>query len=157
MTVQIVRPILRGPRAGLAAAHPRAVTAGSDVLAAGGNGVDAAIAAAAVLAVVTPDACGLGGDALLLVRAGGEPPVAFLGAAALPRRPIRPITVYGPASAGVPGAVAAWCAAHDAFGRLPLAEVLAPSIELAVGGYPASARLVHPRARRRHRIRAGRE
>lgn len=148
----IVRPLLRGPRSAIAAAHPLAVAAGSDVLAAGGNALDAAIAAAAALAVVTPDACGLGGDALLIVRRAGEPPVAFLGAAALPRRPLLPITAYGPASAGVPGAVAAWCAAHARFGRLPLAGVLAPSVELAGAGFPASAGLIDALRRRRERI-----
>lgn len=151
----IVRPLLRGPRSAIAAAHPLAVAAGSDVLAAGGNALDAAIAAAAALAVVTPDACGLGGDALLIVRRAGESPVAFLGAAALPRRPLLPITVYGPASAGVPGAVAAWCAAHARFGRHALADVLAPSVELAAGGFPASAGLIEALSRRRERLQAG--
>jgi gamma-glutamyltranspeptidase / glutathione hydrolase len=155
MSVRIVRPLLRGPRSAVTAAHPLAVAAGSDVLAAGGNALDAAIAAAAALAVLTPDACGLGGDALLLVQARGEPPVAFLGAATVPRRPILPITVYGPASAGVPGAVAAWCAAHARFGRLPLAGVFTPSVELAAEGFPVSAGLTDALARRRERLQAG--
>jgi len=155
MSVRIIRPLLRGPRSGIAAAHPLAVGAGTDVLAAGGNALDAAVAAAAALAVLTPDACGLGGDALLLVSAPGEPPVAYVGAAAVPERPILPVTVYGPASAGVPGAVAAWCEAHARFGRLPLASVLAPSVELASRGFPVSAGLTSALARRRARLRAG--
>ncbi len=155
MSVRIVRPLLRGPRAGIAAAHPLAVGAGTDVLAAGGNALDAAVAAAAALAVLTPDACGLGGDALLLVQAPGEPPVAYVGGAAMPRRPILPVTVYGPASAGVPGAVAAWCEAHARFGRLPLASVLAPSVELAAGGFPVSAGLTSALERHRERLEAG--
>ena len=155
MSVRIIRPLLRGPRSGIAAAHPLAVGAGTDVLAAGGNALDAAVAAAAALAVLTPDACGLGGDALLLVSAPGEPPVAYVGAAAVPERPILPVTLYGPASAGVPGAVAAWCEAHARFGRLPLASVLAPSVELASRGFPVSAGLTSALARRRARLRAG--
>lgn len=155
MSVRSIRPLLRGPRSGIAAAHPLAVSAGSDVFAAGGNALDAAVAAAAALAVVAPDACGLGGDALLLISQPGEPPVAFVGAAAVPGRPILPVTVYGPASAGVPGAVAAWCQAHARFGRLPLASVLAPSVELASHGFPVSAGLTSALARRRPRLQAG--
>lgn len=155
MSVRIVRPLLRGPRSAIAAAHPLAVSAGSEVLAAGGNALDASVAAAAALAVVAPDACGLGGDALLLVQESGEPPTAYVGAAALPRRPILPVTVYGPASAGVPGAVAAWIEAHARFGRLPLADVLAPSIELALGGFPVSEGLAGALGRRRERLQTG--
>src|SRR3954447_20772386 len=69
MTTRLPRPLLRGCRGGVVAGTPLAVTAGDDVLRAGGNAVDAAVAAAAALAVVAPDQCGLGGDALLLVRA----------------------------------------------------------------------------------------
>jgi len=155
MSVRIIRPLLRGPRSGIAAAHPLAVAAGIDVLAAGGNALDAAVAGAAALAVLTPDACGLGGDALLLVSEPGEPAVAYVGAAAVPSAPILPVTAYGPASAGVPGAVAAWCEAHARFGRLPLASVLAPSVELASRGFPVSAGLTSALARRRARLQAG--
>ncbi|MEO8967619.1 MAG: gamma-glutamyltransferase [Solirubrobacteraceae bacterium] len=157
MSVSIARPLLRGPRAALAAAHPLAVAAGADVFAAGGNAVDAAVAAAAALAVLCPDACGLGGDALMLVSAEGEPPLAYLGAAAVPAEPLRPVTLYGPASAGVPGAVAAWCEAHARFGRLALAEVLAPSVTLAERGFPASDWLSGALARRRERLTVGAE
>ena len=73
----------------------------------------------------------------------------------MPQRPILPVTVYGPASVGVPGAVAAWCEAHGRFGRLPLARVLAPSVELAAGGFPVSAGLTSALARRRERLQAG--
>ena len=71
----------------MVAAHPLAVTAGDDVLRLGGNAVDAAVAAAAALAVVAPDQCGLGGDALLLVREPDGAVAAYVGAAALPQRP----------------------------------------------------------------------
>jgi gamma-glutamyltranspeptidase / glutathione hydrolase len=147
--VALPRPLLRGPRSAVVAAHPLAVAAGADVAAAGGSAVDAAVAAAAALAVVAPEACGLGGDALLLVDEPGEAPVAYVGAAAAPRRPILPITRAGPASAGVPGAVAAWCAAHARFGRLALGDVLAPATRLAADGFPVSAQLADALGRRR--------
>ncbi len=139
VTVVLPRPLLRGPRSAVVAAHPLAVAAGIDVAAAGGSAVDAAIAAAAALAVVAPDACGLGGDALLLLDVPGEGPTAYVGAAAAPRDPLLPITRTGPASAGVPGAVAAWCAAHARHGRLALGDVLEPAARLAAAGFPVSA------------------
>ena len=148
MTLALHRPLLRGPSSAVVAAHPLAVAAGMEVSAAGGTAVDAAVAAAAALAVVAPEACGLGGDALLLVDVPGTRPVAFLGAGAAPRAPILPIERSGPASAGVPGAVAAWCGAHARLGALPLADVLAPAVRLAVAGFPVSAQLAAGLARR---------
>lgn len=148
MTVALPRPLLRGPRTAVVAAHPLAVTAGADVAAAGGSAVDAAVAAAAALAVVAPEACGLGGDALFLVDVPHEGPVAYVGAAAAPRRAILPITTAGPGSIGVPGAVAAWCAAHARFGALALADVLAPAARLAREGFPVSAQLASALGRR---------
>ena len=65
------------------------------------------------------------------------------------------MTVHGPGSAGVPGAVAAWCEAHARFGRLPLAEVLAPSVDLAAGGFPVSAGLTDAVARQGERLQTG--
>ena len=82
MTVALPRPLLRGGRSAVVAAHPLAVSAGLEVAAAGGNAVDSAVAAAATLAVVTPEACGVGGDALMLVDVPGAEPAA----AADPRR-----------------------------------------------------------------------
>ena len=116
MTTRLPRPVLRGCRGGVVAAHPLAVTAGDDVLRLGGNAVDAAVAAATALAVVAPDQCGLGGDALLLVREADGAVTAYVGAAALPQRPILPVTTHGPASAGVPGSVAAVRRARQASG-----------------------------------------
>ena len=65
------RPLVRGSRGVVACGHPLAAGAAVGVFAEGGNAVDAALAAAAVLSVVLPDACGLGGDSLALVRQGG--------------------------------------------------------------------------------------
>lgn len=126
-----------------------ASVAGVRVLAAGGSAVDAAVAASAALAVTTQHMCGMGGDLWALVHhRDGAPPAALdaSGAAgsgsdpdglraegwtAMPfRGDIR--------STPVPGCVDGWTALHDRFGRLPLGEVLAPAVELAERGFPAS-------------------
>lgn len=141
-------PLARGPRGAVVAPHDLATGAGLRVLARGGSAVDAAIATNAVLAVVLPSGCGLGGDAFWLVwdpaerglvglngsgRApAGADPVA-LRARGLERLPRR-----GPLSVTVPGAVRSWGDAHARWGRLPRADVLADAIELSAGGFPAS-------------------
>jgi len=144
-----------GPRSGLrgmvAAADQLAASAGIDALARGGSAADAAVAAGAVMAVVGPHLCGLGGDALAMVSAPGAPPTALLaigragagsdaarlraeGHSAMPLRgDIR--------SVQVPGAVDGWVALHERHGRLPLPQVLAPAIELAEEGFAASIML----------------
>ncbi len=154
MTVALPPPLLRGRRSAVVAAHPLAVSAGLEVAAAGGNAVDSAVAAAATLAVVAPEACGLGGDALMLVDVPGAEPVGYIGAAATPRRPLLPVTEHGPASAGVPGAVAAWCEAHARHGVAELGDVLSGAVRLADEGFPVSAQLQAALERRAARLAA---
>lgn len=130
----------------IATAHPLASQAGLDVLAQGGNAVDAAIAAAAVLGVAQPMMSGLGGDSFILIRSGrsgairsinasGPAPRAqsleWVGRAGLTRLPDR-----GMLSASVPGAVAAMCTAHQHFGggRHSLKALLQPAIRHAADG-----------------------
>jgi gamma-glutamyltranspeptidase/glutathione hydrolase len=133
--------------------HALASAAGVDVLRAGGSAVDAAIATSAALSVVYPHMCGVGGDAFWLVYDAGTQRVRYLdgggraaasasldwfatrGLAEIPFRGIAPATVT------TPGAVASWCAAHDAYGRLPLARDLASAIGYAGDGFPVTARL----------------
>ena len=125
--------------------------AGVAVLRAGGSAADAAVATSAVLAVTTQHMCGMGGDLFAVVhhrrgapavlnasgRAGsGADPDRLLaeGATTMPfRRDIR--------SVPVPGCVDGWLALHERFGRLPLADVLAPAIDAAERGFPASPTL----------------
>ncbi len=117
------------------------------MLAAGGHAVDAAIATNAVLAVVMPNACGVGGDAFWLVWAAAEArqhalngsgrSAAGVDADALRAGGLRTLPRRGPLSVSVPGAVRSWGDAHERFGRLSRAAVLAPAIELAGGGFPA--------------------
>jgi gamma-glutamyltranspeptidase/glutathione hydrolase len=129
------------------APHHLASTAGLSILRAGGSAVDAAIATNAVLGVVMPSGCGLGGDAFWLIwdattghqlalNGSGRAPAGAdpdgLRAAGLRTVPLR-----GPLSITVPGAVRSWGEAHRRFGRLSLAAILAPAIELAGEGFPA--------------------
>ena len=139
----------------IAAANPHAVDAGHAILARGGSAVDAAIAAQLVLNLVEPQSSGIGGGAFMLVHdAKRRRLVAYDGretapAAAKPGRFLdragQPLAfreaVIGGHAVGVPGTVALLEAVHRAHGRLPWAELFAPAIALARGGFPVSPRL----------------
>ncbi|MDQ6696860.1 MAG: gamma-glutamyltransferase [Actinomycetota bacterium] len=122
--------------------------AGVELLRAGGNAVDAAIATSAALAVTTPHMCGMGGDLFALVHDTNGSPAALnasgrAGSGADPDRlrgeghhemPFRDDV----RSAPVPGCVDGWVALHERFGRRHLADVLAPARALATEGFLAS-------------------
>lgn len=121
---------------------------GVDLLRRGGSAVDAAVGANAVLAVVAPHLCGMGGDLWALVHEGRGEPAAldsagFAGSGADPDR-VRSqghesIPLRGHiGSVTVPGAVDGWCALHQRFGRLPLELVLAEAIRMAGEGFAAT-------------------
>ena len=126
--------------------HPLGAQAGLGMLHKGGNAVDAAIAAAAVMTVCEPVSNGLGSDAFCILwdgkelhglNASGRAPQAWTpayfrakyGADAKtpPKRGFDSVTV--------PGAVSAWVALSDRFGKLPFADLLAPAIDIAERGY----------------------
>jgi gamma-glutamyltranspeptidase/glutathione hydrolase len=133
--------------------HSLASAAGVDVLRAGGSAVDAAIATSAVLAVTYPHMTGLGGDAFWLIHEGATGEVKYLNGggkacagaslASLDARGLSEIPLRGivPATLTVPGAVASWTAAHDAYGKLPLSRVLEGAISYARDGFPVTGRL----------------
>ncbi len=133
--------------------HALASQAGVDVLRAGGSAVDAAIATSATLSVVYPHMTGIGGDAFWLIHEGASGRVRYLnggGAAAAAAdidafhaRGLSEIPLRGmlAASLTVPGAVASWCAAHAAYGRLGLERVLQAATGYARDGFPVTARL----------------
>ena len=117
-------------------------------MAAGGSSVDGAIAANAVVGVVRPTDCGIGGDLFALVhepgtrapavldasgRAGSGASAADMRAGGHARMPSR-----HPATVTVPGCVDGWVALGERFGKLPLADLLAPAIGLATDGFPVS-------------------
>ena len=124
----------------VASEHPLASQAGAMVLAQGGHAVDAAIAANAVMGVVCPMMCGVGGDLFAIVcehdgtlhgvNASGWAP-ARLTPELLESRGESGMPQSGVHSVTVPGAVAGWSLLLDRFGRVPLARLLEPAIALA--------------------------
>jgi gamma-glutamyltranspeptidase / glutathione hydrolase len=128
-----------------------ASSTGATVLRAGGSAADAAVAASAVLAVVAPHMCGMGGDLVALIHTTAGPPDTLVasgrsGSGADPE-PLRAGGLTRPAFRGdiravpIPGCVDGWIALHERFGRLPLTDVLADAIRLADQGFPVSALL----------------
>ena len=137
--------------------HPLAAQAGLRMLLAGGSAVDAAIAAAAMLTIVEPVSCGLGSDAFAILwdgkalhglNASGTAPQAWNldyfrskygeDAHGNPKRPTR-----GWDAVTVPGAVSAWAALHERFGKLPFADVLEPAAEIAERGHTVAPIVAH--------------
>ncbi|HEX7951191.1 MAG TPA: gamma-glutamyltransferase family protein [Candidatus Limnocylindrales bacterium] len=144
--------LARGARGAVVAPHALATAAGLRILAAGGHAVDAAIATNAVLAVVMPNGCGLGGDAFWLVwdEAAGEQ-VGLNGSGWAPagcdpdrlrEQGIDRIPLRGPLPVTVPGAVRSWAEAHRRWGRLSREAVLGPAVEQASVGFPAWVGLI---------------
>jgi gamma-glutamyltranspeptidase / glutathione hydrolase len=129
--------------------HPAATRAGVATLKAGGNAVDAAVAANAVLAVVYCHSCGIGGDAFALVWEPGEQRLhGFNGSGRAPAgltiRRVRDeghqqMPLRGPLTITVPGAVDAWARLLERFGRRSLADCLDHAIGLAADGYKLTA------------------
>jgi len=127
----------------VATSQPLAAQAGLRMLARGGNAVDAAIAAAATLAIVEPVGNGLGADCYALVwdgarlhglDASGPAPAAW-NPDYFRRRHQGSMPARGWDSVTVPGAVAGWAALHERLGSLPFATLLEPAIEYAERGY----------------------
>lgn len=153
----MLRPDLTGRLGAVAAAHPLAVAAGTRLLQEGGTAVDAAIAAQAVLCVVMPNACGLGGDGLSLIADPDGLVTAVNGTGASPAAdpPGRRAHDAG-ASVTVPGLVDAWATVTRRWGSRPLADTLAPAIALAADGVAADGELVAAaRAHRGRLLRGG--
>jgi gamma-glutamyltranspeptidase/glutathione hydrolase len=136
-------------RSGLVAtSHPLAALAGLDVLKQGGSAVDAAIAANAVLGVVEPMSCGIGGDLFAIVwdaktsklhglNASGRSPYA-IHRGLFPKSKDAQIPESGPLSWSVPGCVAGWDDLRQRFGRLAFEKSLAAAIDYAENGFPVS-------------------
>src|SRR5512137_658343 len=131
----------------VATSNPLAVAAGLQVLQAGGNAADAAIATAAALNVTEPTSTGLGGDAFaLFYEASSRRVYALNGSGRAPQALTlerlskegleKALPPYHPYTVTVPGACAAWCDLTGRFGRLSMGDILAPARRLAEEGFP---------------------
>jgi gamma-glutamyltranspeptidase / glutathione hydrolase len=142
------RSTVYAPRAAAATSQPLATTTALEIMAAGGNAIDAAIAAAAVLNVVEPHMTGMGGDVFALVwdadqgklegmrsigRAG-----SLISREELVARGRERMPGTGPESVTVPGSLAGWAELLERHGTLSLEEALAPAIRLAEEGFPVT-------------------
>lgn len=147
------RSTIHGVNGAAATSHPAATIAALDLLKAGGNAVDAAVAAAAVQAVVEPGSTGVGGDVFCLYCKGGEGDViGYNGSGAAPsglspetfaKAGLKEIPLTSPHAVTIPGAIEAWDRLVRDHGRKTLAEILAPAINYAENGYVVSPRVAH--------------
>jgi gamma-glutamyltranspeptidase/glutathione hydrolase len=132
----------------VAASQPLAASAGAQILERGGNAIDAAIAANAVMGLVEPHMNGIGGDLFVMyyeaktgavhgLNAGGWSP-SGLTPSLLKSKGFRTVPATGIYSVTVPGTVAGWAALQGRFGTKPLSELLAAAIFYAEDGFPVS-------------------
>lgn len=131
-----------------ATSQPLATQVALDILKQGGNAVDAAIAANAMLGLVEPTGNGIGGDLFAIVwdakskqlyglnASGRSPKSLTLGY--FKEHGMVSIPSYGPLPVSVPGAVDGWFELHGKFGSLPMTSILAPTIQYAKQGFPVS-------------------
>ncbi len=131
-----------------ATSQPLATQVALDILKAGGNAIDAAIAANATLGLVEPTGCGIGGDLFAIVwfadsgklfglNASGRSPKS-LELAYFKDKNMDHIPSRGPLPVSVPGCVDGWYELHGKFGHLPMEEILSPAINYAKEGFPVS-------------------
>jgi len=136
-------------RNGMAAtSQPLATQVALDILKKGGSAMDAAIAANAVLGLVEPASCGIGGDIFAIVwDAKEEKLYGFNGSGRAPKslaieyfmdRDMKYVPLYGPLPVSVPGCVDGWFVLHQKFGKLPMEELLQPAINYGREGFPVS-------------------
>lgn len=131
-----------------ATSQPLATQVALDIMKSGGNAIDAAIAANAMLGLVEPTGNGIGGDIFAIVwDAKNEELIGLNGsgrsAQSLTRQwfidnGLSKIPSHGPLPVTVPGAVDGWFMLHERFGKLPMEELLAPTIKYAESGFPVS-------------------
>jgi len=141
------------PHAMAATSHPLATQIALDTMRRGGSAVDAAIAANAALGLMEPTGNGIGGDLFAIVWDARSGKLHGLNASGRSPRSLtreyfveqghEKIPSYGPLPVSVPGAVDGWFELHGRFGRLPMAEILAPTIRYAREGHPVHELIAH--------------
>src|SRR5919199_1371540 len=154
------RPTVVAQHGMVAAGHPLAAEAGMRILKAGGNAIDAAMATWAVQGEVEPGMTGLGADMFVLIYLAKTGEVKFVnGTGFAPAaatidfyKSKGGIPDQGPLSISVPGAVGGAEYAVKNYGTKPLAEVLAPAIEIAEQGFPITAALAQGLASGRDKL-----
>lgn len=131
-----------------ATSQPLATQAAIDILQKGGNAIDAAIAANAVLGVVEPTGCGIGGDLFAIIWSSEKQKLYGLNASGRSPRSLKMdyfkkngyqfIPATGPLPVSVPGCVDGWYEMHELFGRIPMRDILQPAINYARNGFPVT-------------------
>ena len=136
-----------------ATSHPLATQAAIDVLKNGGNAIDAAIAANAILGLMEPTGCGIGGDLFAIIWIDKDKRLYGLNASGpapknisiekLKKRNINKIPAYGPLPVTVPGAVAGWTELHKKFGSMPFEKLFDQAIWYAENGFPVTETIAY--------------
>lgn len=138
--------VLEAPSAMVTSGSPLASDVGRDIMKAGGNAIDAAVAVGFALAVTHPEAGNIGGGGFMVIRLADGTAATIDYRETAPAAATRDMylddkgeptdrSIYGHLAAGVPGAVAGMLEAHRRFGKLPLKRILAPAIALARDGF----------------------
>jgi gamma-glutamyltranspeptidase / glutathione hydrolase len=142
------RSVVMAPHGMVATSHPLAAQVGLEILRKGGNAVDAAIATNAAIGLMQPMSCGIGGDLYAIVWDAKTSTMHGLNASGrspyrasrdyFARKSLKEIPLHGPLSWSVPGCVDGWAELHKRFGKLALADILAPSIAYGEQGFPVT-------------------
>ena len=147
------RSAVVAPEAMAATSHPLATQIALDTMRRGGNAIDAAIAANAALGLMEPTGNGIGGDLYAIVWDAESEKLHGLNASGRSPRSLtlewfrengyESIPPYGPLPVSVPGAVDGWFELHGRFGKLPMTEILEPTIDYARKGHPVHETIAH--------------
>jgi gamma-glutamyltranspeptidase/glutathione hydrolase len=132
----------------VATSHPLAAQVGLDILKAGGNAADAAIATSAMMGLVEPMSCGIGGDLFVIywdaksetlhgLNASGRSPYA-MNRDVFKEKGLDEIPIHGVLPWSVPGCVDGWEELRSKFGTMPFEQTLQPSIDYAEAGFPVT-------------------
>ncbi len=141
------------PRAMAATSHPLATQVALDIMKKGGNAIDAAIAANAALGLMEPTGNGIGGDLFAIVWDAESEQLYGLNASGRSPKSLTldwfiehgydSIPPYGPLPVSVPGTVDGWFELHGRFGKLPMKDILQPTIDYARSGHPVHETIQH--------------